>query len=531
MKFSTARDSCVMFPVNALKDLNHMFRRSKALSFNTRDSGGSETNNPGAVTSNSPVSKRRVFSGKWLPPPLRKLSQGKLNASDGAAKPVPALKKTSSDKKLKLPPTSPTAASTSSDMGNRPSAPSEEEEEKQPRRSYSGDVGSVEHNGDDPEEEVEVPPPMKPISKHLLEATATAIGEESQAKREQHSERDNTDKLTMSDLALDCRSGDASTGMRDIPTCSSSVGPRNMEPLALNLVTSEFDSVMTSNGSLLTGDSSAAALPSSIEDEVTTAVKKRMFVIQELIKTEQDYVRDLKDVIDGYMAIMRDPNSDIQMPEDIRGGRDKIILGNIEAIYEWHRDIFSKALDKCLDHPEELGPLFKKYERKLHMYVVYCQNKPMSEFIVSEHIDTYFEEIRQRLGHKLTLCDLLIKPVQRIMKYQLLLKDILKYTERIGNHDEIEALKQACNVMHVVPKEANDMMNVGRLQGFDGKITAQGKLLLFGPLLCGEGTSALNFKGKELQVFFFEQSIILSEAVGKKTQFSNPVYIYKAHIQ
>ena len=25
------------------------------------------------------------------------------------------------------------------------------------------------------------------------------------------------------------------------------------------------------------------------------------------------------------------------------------------------------------------------------MYVVYCQNKPMSEYIVSEHIDTYFE--------------------------------------------------------------------------------------------------------------------------------------------
>lgn len=72
-----------------------------------------------------------------------------------------------------------------------------------------------------------------------------------------------------------------------------------------------------------------------------------------------------------------------------------------------------------------------------------------------------------KLGHKLTLCDLLIKPVQRIMKYQLLLKDILKYTERMEDPHQIEMLKHACNVMHVVPKEANDMMNVGRLQGFD----------------------------------------------------------------
>jgi triple functional domain protein len=39
----------------------------------------------------------------------------------------------------------------------------------------------------------------------------------------------------------------------------------------------------------------------------------------------------------------------------------------------------------------ELGPLFKRSERKLHMYIVYCQNKAKSEYIVSEYIDTYFE--------------------------------------------------------------------------------------------------------------------------------------------
>ena len=30
-------------------------------------------------------------------------------------------------------------------------------------------------------------------------------------------------------------------------------------------------------------------------------------------------------------------------------------------------------------------------ERRLQMYVVYCQNKPKSEHIVSEYIETYFE--------------------------------------------------------------------------------------------------------------------------------------------
>lgn len=52
---------------------------------------------------------------------------------------------------------------------------------------------------------------------------------------------------------------------------------------------------------------------------------------------------------------------------------------------------FLKGLERCIQYPEELGPLFKRYERKLLMYVVYCQNKPVSEYIVSEYIDTYFE--------------------------------------------------------------------------------------------------------------------------------------------
>lgn len=128
---------------------------------------------------------------------------------------------------------------------------------------------------------------------------------------------------------------------------------------------------------------------------------------------------------------------------------------------------FIKSLKQAVENPIELASLFKRYERKLQMYVIYCKNKHVSEYIVSEHLETYFEELRVKLGHKLQLCDLLIKPVQRIMKYQLMLKDILKYTERAGITAEIEPLRAAYKIMVVVPKTANDMMDVGRLQGFE----------------------------------------------------------------
>ena len=47
--------------------------------------------------------------------------------------------------------------------------------------------------------------------------------------------------------------------------------------------------------------------------------------------------------------------------------------------------------------------MFKKSEKKFQMYVVYCQNKPKSEFIVSVHIDTYFEVSSSDIS-KCTLC-------------------------------------------------------------------------------------------------------------------------------
>lgn len=62
--------------------------------------------------------------------------------------------------------------------------------------------------------------------------------------------------------------------------------------------------------------------------------------------------------------------------------------------------IFLKTLQNCIHNPSELSSIIKRSERKLHMYVVYCQNKPVSEHIVSEHL-SYFDEIRQKLKHKL----------------------------------------------------------------------------------------------------------------------------------
>lgn len=72
-------------------------------------------------------------------------------------------------------------------------------------------------------------------------------------------------------------------------------------------------------------------------EKIETFLKKRQYVLQELVDTEEAYVRDLSLIVDGYIATMRDSDCDVPMPEDLRNGKDKMVFGNIEAIYDWHK--------------------------------------------------------------------------------------------------------------------------------------------------------------------------------------------------
>ncbi|XP_054984543.1 rho guanine nucleotide exchange factor 25 isoform X2 [Sorex araneus] len=236
--------------------------------------------------------------------------------------------------------------------------------------------------------------------------------------------------------------------------------------------------------------------PENEEEQKKAALERSMYVLSELVETEKMYVEDLGQVVEGYMATMAAQG----VPESLRG-RDRIVFGNIQQIYEWHRDYFLQELKQCLDDPDWLAQLFIKHERRLHMYVVYCQNKPKSEHVVSEFGDSYFE-------------------------------DFLKYYGRAGR--DTEELEQAVEVMCFVPKRCNDMMSLGRLRGFEGKLTAQGKLLGQDTFWVTEPEAGglLSSRGRERRVFLFEQIVIFSEALGGGARGgAQPAYVYKNSVK
>ncbi|MBN3319248.1 ARHGP factor, partial [Atractosteus spatula] len=260
--------------------------------------------------------------------------------------------------------------------------------------------------------------------------------------------------------------------------------------------------------------SSQSSVTEDSEEERKSALEKSMYVLKELIETEKLYVSDLGLIVEGYMATMNTRG----VPEDMKG-KDKIVFGNIHQIFDWHKDYFLGELEKCVADPDRLAELFIKHERRLHMYVVYCQNKPKSEHIVSEYIDTYFERVCVLVCVHDQVSELLCLPLQ----------DFFKYYTKAGM--DTTQLEKAVEVMCFVPKRCNDMMNVGRLQGFEGKITAQGKLLQQDTFSVMEQDSGFLSRAKERRVFLFEQLIIFSEPIDRKKGFSLPGYIFKNSIK
>ncbi|XP_021412712.2 triple functional domain protein isoform X2 [Oncorhynchus mykiss] len=447
---------------------------------------------------------------KWLTSPVRRLSSGK---ADGHVKKLAHKHKKNRDGRSK----NADIAGSQKDSDDNAATPQDETIEERMRNeglssgtlsksSSSGMQSCGEEEGEEGADAVPLPPPMA-IQQHSLlqadsqddKAASRLSGRPSSSETPSAAELVSAiEELVKSKMSLEDRPSSLSVEQGD--SSSPSLNP--------------------SDNSLLSSSSPI----DEMDERKSGFLKRRHYVLLELVETERDYVRDLGSVVEGYISKMKEDG----VPDDMRG-KDKIVFGNIHQIYDWHREFFLGELEKCLEDPDRLAPLFVKQERRLHMYIVYCQNKPKSEHIVSEYIDTYFEELKQRLGHRLQITDLLIKPVQRIMKYQLLLKDLLKFSKKAAV--DTTELEKAVEVMCVVPKRCNDMMNVGRLQGFDGKIVAQGRLLLQDTFMVSDQDGGLLTRMKERRVFLFEQIVIFSEPLDKKKGYSQPGYLFKNSVK
>uniref|UniRef100_A0A8C7TJS2 MCF.2 cell line derived transforming sequence like n=1 Tax=Oncorhynchus mykiss TaxID=8022 RepID=A0A8C7TJS2_ONCMY len=199
----------------------------------------------------------------------------------------------------------------------------------------------------------------------------------------------------------------------------------------------------------------------SEEDENLAILRKH--VMNELLETERAYVEELLCVLQGYASEMDNPAMASLMPIPLQNKKD-VLFGNMPEIYHFHKRTFLRELNWNMLY--------------LQIYEKYCQNKPRSESLWRQCSDcSFFQECQKKLEHKLGLDSYLLKPVQRITKYQLLLKELLKYSKGCeGSEDLQEALTSILGIL----KAVNDSMHLIAITGYDGNMGDLGRLLMQG---------------------------------------------------
>ncbi|OUM66294.1 hypothetical protein PIROE2DRAFT_59475 [Piromyces sp. E2] len=142
---------------------------------------------------------------------------------------------------------------------------------------------------------------------------------------------------------------------------------------------------------------------------------KRQEVIYEMIDTERDYVNDLSIIIELYIKPIR--NNNLLQKKDLN-----TLFSNVEQLYGVNQELLS---------------LFEERQK---------QNKYVEEI---GDIWLTMNQYHKKESRSLKLDSFLIKPVQRICKYPLLLRELIKYTDE-SNKDYANLIKAYARLETVV---------------------------------------------------------------------------------
>uniref|UniRef100_A0A0R3TQT2 DH domain-containing protein n=1 Tax=Rodentolepis nana TaxID=102285 RepID=A0A0R3TQT2_RODNA len=229
-------------------------------------------------------------------------------------------------------------------------------------------------------------------------------------------------------------------------------------------------------------------------DAIHAAIEKRKQPLMELAYSEESYVRRLRIVYELYMPApyRSTPPADAStpgmssvspalpvstsgfeelasklplggpvVPEDLVA-RWRILWGNWMQLFEWHTGFYEKLKALLDEDPDRIPKLFIDSRARLRsIYSKYCENQIKAAHIAEQHKE-FFDEWRIFVGDKEDVVSLLMQPVQRIMRYQLPISEIVKWTER-AKIPSLPLWQKALDIMKEIPKDTQLILEVSSI--------------------------------------------------------------------
>ncbi|XP_034439098.1 FERM, ARHGEF and pleckstrin domain-containing protein 2 isoform X4 [Hippoglossus hippoglossus] len=261
---------------------------------------------------------------------------------------------------------------------------------------------------------------------------------------------------------------------------------------------------------------------------------KAYFIAKEILTTERTYLKDLEVITVWFRSAVIKENA---MPE----GLMTLLFSNIDPIYEFHRG-FLKELDQRLalwegrsnahvkgDY-QRIGDVMLRNMCALKEFTSYLQkhDEVLTELEKAskrlKKLETVYKEFELQKVCYLPLNTFLLKPIQRLMHYKLILERLCKhYSPDHRDHDDCkEALKEVAEIATQLQTSLIRLENFQKLTELQRDLIGIENLTAPGREFIREGCLyKLTKKGLQQRMFFLFSDMLLytSKGVTATNQF------------
>ncbi|XP_077460844.1 proto-oncogene vav [Stigmatopora argus] len=218
-----------------------------------------------------------------------------------------------------------------------------------------------------------------------------------------------------------------------------------------------------------------------------SGVDMRDCCLQEMKQTEEKY----SDTLESILQHFKKPLEKFLLTQDI-----ETIFVNIQDLAVIHRELLDEIRISIRNGAKTLHQVFVNYKERLLVYGRYCSQVETA----TKHLDKLSstrEDIRMKLEEcskransgRFSLRDLLMVPMQRVLKYPLLLQELVKHTRDSTEKDNLrtalDALRDLAQCVNEVKRDNEILRQITTFQLSIENMTQS--LALFGrPKMDGE---------------------------------------------
>uniref|UniRef100_A0A669EDI0 Vav 3 guanine nucleotide exchange factor b n=1 Tax=Oreochromis niloticus TaxID=8128 RepID=A0A669EDI0_ORENI len=245
----------------------------------------------------------------------------------------------------------------------------------------------------------------------------------------------------------------------------------------------------------------------------------RSCCLTEIKQTEEKYTETLESIEKYFLNPLKKFFSTVEI--------DKVFV-NIPDLVRLHKSLMAEVQDSILNkNALNLYQIFISYKERLLIYGIYCSRVEIAIAVLDlickekEDVRLKLEECSKRANNgKFTLRDLLVVPMQRVLKYHLLLQELVKHTQDAADKSNLkialDAMKDLAQYVNEVKRDNETLREIDQYQRSIENLNTP--LVTYGrPKGDGEVrivSSVDKKKQDRLHIFLFDVAVIVCKRRG-----------------